>query len=166
MSLISFSSSSSTSSILFFIITITISFYSSNAAYTVVTFGEKPDGKTDSTLPFLRAWSVACSSTRAAIIYVSLGNFPIKAVVFGGPCKSRIVFRVDGTLLGPSNYWNLGSSVRLLGFQFIMGLLMQEELGFGLAAELERAALLVQEYLKILFICIVTLLLLPFIDVL
>lgn len=108
--MISFSSSSSTSSILFFIITITISFYSSNGAYNVVTFGANPDGKTDSTLPFLRAWSAACSSTRPAIIYVSRGNFLIRAVVFGGPCKRRIVFRIDGTLLAPLNYWNPGNS--------------------------------------------------------
>lgn len=104
------SSHSSSSSILFFIIIIATFFHSSSAAYNVVSFGAKPDGKTDSTLPFLRAWSAACSSTRPATIYVPRGNFLIRAVVFGGPCKSRIVFRIDGTLLAPSNYWNLGNS--------------------------------------------------------
>ncbi|TXG48755.1 hypothetical protein EZV62_024630 [Acer yangbiense] len=85
-------------------------FQSSNAAYNVVSFGAKPDGRTDSTQPFLRAWSSACKSVTMATIYVPRGSFVIRAVVFGGPCRSKVVFRIDGTLVAPSNYWNVGNS--------------------------------------------------------
>ncbi|KAK0592899.1 hypothetical protein LWI29_027445 [Acer saccharum] len=93
-----------------FIIIIFYFFQSSNAAYNVVSFGAKPDGRTDSTQPFLEAWSSACKSVTPAMIYVPRGSFVIRAVVFGGPCRSKVVFRIDGTLVAPSNYWNVGNS--------------------------------------------------------
>ncbi|KAJ0034856.1 hypothetical protein Pint_26351 [Pistacia integerrima] len=103
---------SSSSPIFFLTIMIIFLFQSSNATYNVnvMSYGAKPDGKTDSTQPFLKAWSSACKSTNPTTIYVPKGTFLIKAVVFGGPCKSRIVFKIDGTLVAPSNYWNLGNS--------------------------------------------------------
>ncbi|KAK3008211.1 hypothetical protein RJ639_015029, partial [Escallonia herrerae] len=44
---------------------------SPNAAYNVVSFGAKPDGQSDSTLPFLRAWMAACNSVAPAMLYRS-----------------------------------------------------------------------------------------------
>ncbi|KAK4834896.1 hypothetical protein QYF36_002053 [Acer negundo] len=99
-----------TSSPILFIIIIFYFFQLSNAAYNVVSFGAKPDGRTDSTQPFLWAWSSACKSVTPATIYVPRGSFVIRAVVFGGPCRSKVVFRIDGTLVAPSNYWNVGNS--------------------------------------------------------
>ncbi|OWM67849.1 polygalacturonase-like [Punica granatum] len=83
---------------------------STRADYNVLSYGAKPDGTTDSTKAFLKAWVAACSSTRAATIYVPKGRFLLKAVEFRGPCKSRIIVRVDGTLVAPSNYRELGNS--------------------------------------------------------
>lgn len=86
-------------------------FESSKAAYTnVVSFGAKPDGKFDSTMPFLMAWSSACKSNGPATIYVPQGNFLLKQVTFWGPCRNKIDFRIDGTLVAPSDYWSLGNS--------------------------------------------------------
>ncbi|KAB1218176.1 Polygalacturonase [Morella rubra] len=87
-------------------------FQSSNAAYyNVANFGARPDGKTDSTQPFLRAWWSACNSITPATIYVPRGTFLLKAIAFTGPCKSsRIVFQIAGTLIAPSDYWSLGNS--------------------------------------------------------
>ncbi|KAM4105627.1 hypothetical protein ACB094_04G005700 [Castanea mollissima] len=85
-------------------------FQSSNAAYNVVSFGARADGKTDSTLPFLRAWGSACNSVQSATIYVPRGTFLLKPVVFSGPCKSKIVFQIAGTLVAPSDYWSIGNS--------------------------------------------------------
>lgn len=80
------------------------------AAYNVVRFGARGDGRTDSTLSFLRAWKSACSSARPATVYVPRGTFLIKTVTFSGPCRSRIRFQIDGTLVAPHNYRALGNS--------------------------------------------------------
>ncbi|KAJ4723887.1 polygalacturonase-like [Melia azedarach] len=84
---------------------------SSNAAtYNVITFGAKPDGRTDSTKPFLRAWESACGSAKASTIYVPKGRYLIKAAEFRGPCRSRITVQIDGTIVAPTDYRALGNS--------------------------------------------------------
>ncbi|XP_062086926.1 polygalacturonase-like [Humulus lupulus] len=77
----------------------------------VVSFGARSDGKTDSSKAFTKAWSWACSARAATVtLYVPRGTFVLKSLVFSGPCRSRIVFQIDGTLVAPSNYWDMGSS--------------------------------------------------------
>lgn len=84
----------------------------SNAAYkvNVVQFGAKPDGQTDSTQPFLKAWAAICSSAQASTMYVPRGSFLVKAVVFRGPCKNKITVQIDGTIVAPGDYRGLGNS--------------------------------------------------------
>ncbi|CAL5414232.1 unnamed protein product [Camellia sinensis] len=78
--------------------------------YNVLNFGAKPDGKSDSTQAFRKAWGPACNSTQTATIYVPQGRFLLKNVVLRGLCKSRIEFRIDGTLVAPSDYRAIGDS--------------------------------------------------------
>ncbi|CAN4076963.1 unnamed protein product [Withania somnifera] len=88
-------------------------FLNSNAAsikYNVLSFGAKSDGKSDATQPFLKAWAAACSSVKAATIYVPRGNYLIKAATFRGPCKNKITVQIDGALMAPSDYRALGNS--------------------------------------------------------
>ncbi|KAJ6289562.1 hypothetical protein OIU76_025392 [Salix suchowensis] len=88
-------------------------FQLSNAAsttYNVMRFGAKPDGKTDATQPFLKAWSAACRSATPPTIYVPKGRYLLKAIVFRGPCKSKITFQIGGTLVAPADYRALGNS--------------------------------------------------------
>ncbi|KAJ6418958.1 hypothetical protein OIU84_029122 [Salix udensis] len=88
-------------------------FQLSNAAsttYNVMRFGAKPDGKTDATQPFLKAWSAACRSATPSTIYVPRGRYLLKAIVFRGPCKSKITFQIGGTLVAPTDYRALGNS--------------------------------------------------------
>ncbi|CAI9108292.1 OLC1v1007862C1 [Oldenlandia corymbosa var. corymbosa] len=80
------------------------------ATFNVMSYGAKPDGRGDSTQPFLKAWSWACSSVQPATMYVPRGRYMIKAAVFQGPCRSRINVQIDGTLVAPDNYWHLGNS--------------------------------------------------------
>ncbi|KAL0341389.1 UNVERIFIED_CONTAM: Polygalacturonase [Sesamum radiatum] len=82
-----------------------------NAAVTfnVITFGAKPDAKTDATQPFLRAWASACNSTLTSTIYVPKGRFSIRFAKFRGPCKSAINVQIDGTLIAPNDYRALGN---------------------------------------------------------
>ncbi|CAK7325010.1 unnamed protein product [Dovyalis caffra] len=82
----------------------------SSVVYNVVKLGAKPDGKTDSTKAFHKAWALACSSRWPAMVYVPRGMFLIKPAVFGGPCKNKILFSIDGTIVAPSNYWVFGNS--------------------------------------------------------
>ncbi|XP_038696790.1 polygalacturonase-like [Tripterygium wilfordii] len=75
------------------------------AQYNVVTYGARPDGKTDSTQAFIASWTKACGSKAPANIYVPKGRFFLRNVVFNGPCKnSAIVLQIDGTLVAPSDF--------------------------------------------------------------
>ncbi|KAF2298273.1 hypothetical protein GH714_021105 [Hevea brasiliensis] len=96
---------------------------SANAAqYNVLTFGAKPDGKTDSTKAFLAAWTRACESIKPATVYAPPGRFFLLNVVFQGPCKNNaILVRVDGTLVAPSDYRLTGNAGNWIFFQYVNG---------------------------------------------
>ncbi|KAL5781048.1 hypothetical protein ACOSP7_006077 [Xanthoceras sorbifolium] len=85
-------------------------FLPSTAVYNVIRFGAKPDGKTDSTQPFLQAWTSACKSPSPATVYIPRGRFLIKPIKFYGPCRSKIIFQIDGTIVAPPSYDSMGSS--------------------------------------------------------
>ncbi|EEF33278.1 Polygalacturonase precursor, putative [Ricinus communis] len=93
-----------------FLLFFSFSLQQSNADYNVIRFGAKPDGKTDSTEAFVRAWSSACRSTGPATVSVPRGGFLIKPIVFSGPCKNEILFRIDGKIVAPADYWSFGKS--------------------------------------------------------
>ncbi|KAL3642142.1 hypothetical protein CASFOL_012957 [Castilleja foliolosa] len=78
--------------------------------FNVITFGAKPDGQSDATQPFLRAWASACTANKASIIYVPKGRYVIRSVQFRGPCKKAVKVQIDGTLVAPDDYRALGNS--------------------------------------------------------
>ncbi|KAL0432856.1 UNVERIFIED_CONTAM: Polygalacturonase [Sesamum latifolium] len=80
------------------------------AAYNVVNFGARGDGRTDSTAAFLRAWKAACSSATPAAVSVPRGTYLVRSIWFTGPCRSRILFEISGTIVGPNNYNDIGKS--------------------------------------------------------
>ncbi|KAI4306358.1 hypothetical protein L6164_029642 [Bauhinia variegata] len=90
--------------------------------YNVVSFGAKPDGKTDSAKAFLNAWANACRSTAPAAIYVPPGRFLLGKVVFNGQCSNKAIsITIDGTLVAPSNYNAIGNAGNWLLFQHVDG---------------------------------------------
>ncbi|WCJ21831.1 Pectin lyase-like superfamily protein [Euphorbia peplus] len=93
-----------------FLIMLLSSLKASNAAFNVVSFGARSNGKTDSSVAFLKAWASACNSRTAATVYVPKGTFLVKPVRFSGPCKNKIMFRIDGKIVAPTNYWSFGTS--------------------------------------------------------
>nr|GFC35423.1 polygalacturonase [Tanacetum cinerariifolium] len=80
------------------------------SSYSVVRFGARADGRTDSSKAFQNTWRAACASTGSHTVYIPRGTYMTKPVVFSGPCRSRILFRIDGTLVAPPNYWDMGNS--------------------------------------------------------
>ncbi|XP_041989849.1 polygalacturonase-like [Salvia splendens] len=78
--------------------------------FNVITFGAKPDGKTDATQPFLKAWAAACTATTASRIYVPKGRYLLRSAEFRGPCKNKIRVQIDGTLVAPLDHRALGNS--------------------------------------------------------
>ncbi|KAL6616521.1 hypothetical protein ACP70R_038791 [Stipagrostis hirtigluma subsp. patula] len=76
------------------------------AMHNVLRYGARPDGVTDSTAAFLRAWADACRSPLPAAVYVPPGRFLVaRATTFSGPCASRAVaFAVAGTVVAPAGY--------------------------------------------------------------
>ncbi|KAF8691405.1 hypothetical protein HU200_040542 [Digitaria exilis] len=66
----------------------------------IVQLGAKGDGKSDATQAILKAWKNACDSTGTQKITIPAGNFLTGALELAGPCKSSIIIRLDGNLLG------------------------------------------------------------------
>ncbi|KAK4790624.1 hypothetical protein SAY86_017928 [Trapa natans] len=93
------------------------------AQYDVVSWGARADGKTDSSKSFLSAWASACSSSGASTVYVPKGSYCVKTAAFNGPCKSSsITFKINGTLLAPSDYGVIGNSANWIIFHHVTGL--------------------------------------------
>ncbi|CAM5999139.1 unnamed protein product, partial [Sphagnum balticum] len=67
--------------------------------FNVMAEGAKGDGKTDDTEAFHQAWTKACK-THSAVVYVPPGTkLFVKPRKFSGPCASKLVLKVDGTIL-------------------------------------------------------------------
>ncbi|XP_075486348.1 polygalacturonase-like [Primulina tabacum] len=81
-----------------------------SSTYNVVDFGAIPGGTTDSTRPFRMAWALACGDKSMSTMYVPQGLYLIKAVEFRGPCKNTTMVRIDGPLVAPNDYQDLGNS--------------------------------------------------------
>ncbi|KMZ57432.1 hypothetical protein ZOSMA_86G00690 [Zostera marina] len=93
------------------------------AEYNIMSFGAKSNGHTDSTKAFLKAWSYAYSSFNEATIYVPSEKFLVGHVHFNGPCKSRVLIKMKGTLLAPFDY--KGSGNKWIVFKNVDGLAIQ-----------------------------------------
>ncbi|KAK7821551.1 polygalacturonase [Quercus suber] len=91
-------------------------------AYNVVSLEAKADGKSDSTQAFVSAWTKACASVKPAIIYVPVGRFYLRQLVFSGPCNNNaIIMRIAGTLVAPADYRVLGNTGNWLLFEHVDG---------------------------------------------
>lgn len=73
-------------------------------AVSVLSHGAKGNGLVDDTEAFMEAWKLACSSKVGAILEIPAGNvYFLRQINFGGPCKSKVILMVMGTLVAPSD---------------------------------------------------------------
>ncbi|KAA0060589.1 polygalacturonase-like precursor [Cucumis melo var. makuwa] len=91
--------------------------------FNVVDFGAKPNNiKIDSSKAFESAWKQACSSSRAATIYVPKAKFYIYSATFKGPCKNNVItLQMDGTLVAPPNFHLTAQSKTWIIFRQVNG---------------------------------------------
>uniref|UniRef100_K4A1H6 Pectate lyase superfamily protein domain-containing protein n=1 Tax=Setaria italica TaxID=4555 RepID=K4A1H6_SETIT len=69
--------------------------------FDVGSFGAAGDGQTDDTGAFQNARSQACSSAQPAVLLVPAGkSYFVKETSLSGPCKSKVTFKLEGTLQG------------------------------------------------------------------
>ncbi|KAF8098695.1 hypothetical protein N665_0260s0005 [Sinapis alba] len=105
-----------------FIFFITISSCSAQS-YNVLSFGAKPDGRTDATKEFMSVWENACASSRPVTVVVPKGRFLLRSLNFdGSKCKPKpITFRMEGTLVAPADYRVIGNEDYWILFQHLDG---------------------------------------------
>uniref|UniRef100_A0ACD5XA32 Uncharacterized protein n=1 Tax=Avena sativa TaxID=4498 RepID=A0ACD5XA32_AVESA len=74
----------------------------SSVVFDIDNYGAHGDRKHHDTKALGRAWKAACSSPRPAVLLVPRGNtYRLKPVTLSGPCRSSVVFMVQGTLVAP-----------------------------------------------------------------
>uniref|UniRef100_A0A6N2K8K0 Polygalacturonase n=1 Tax=Salix viminalis TaxID=40686 RepID=A0A6N2K8K0_SALVM len=106
---------------LFFIIFFAFSALAKAERYSVLSYGAKPDGRTDSTKAFAAAWSRACASTKPATISVLEKVLFRSSEVSGSLQEHAILLRIDGTLVAPSDYKVIGHAKNWLIFENVNG---------------------------------------------
>ncbi|CAH2063481.1 unnamed protein product [Thlaspi arvense] len=104
--------------ILLFLLSISLS---SAKTYNILSYGAKPDGKTDSTKALTAVWTKACASVKPVTILVPKGRFLLRSIVFDGTeCKRKsVTVRIQGTLVAPSDYRVIGKERYWILFQHL-----------------------------------------------
>ena len=91
--------------------------------FNIVTFGAKPDEKTNASPMLQTTWAKARDSSEPATIYVPEGIFFIRSVRFNGLCKNNaITILINGTLVASSDIQVLANSSSWILFNHINGL--------------------------------------------
>lgn len=106
--------------------------YNVNSAtvFNVLSFGAIGNGVDDDTQAFKMAWDTVCQAEESGIILlVPHGySFMMQSTIFTGPCKSGIVFQIDGTIMppdGPDSWPKNISKRQWLVFYRINGMSLQ-----------------------------------------
>ncbi|KAH0448580.1 hypothetical protein IEQ34_022380 [Dendrobium chrysotoxum] len=97
--------------------------------FDVLTFGAVGNGITDDTEAFKNAWVSACQSINSCVILAPIGySFMIQSTIFTGPCESKVVFQIDGTVMppdGPDSWRQNNSRKQWLVFYRADGMSLQ-----------------------------------------
>ncbi|KAJ4725283.1 putative Pectin lyase-like superfamily protein [Melia azedarach] len=71
--------------------------------FDVTRYGANPHGKSDNTKAFYNVWKEACQSDGQNVILIPKGIFLLGPMIFKGPCKGPISFRIRGVLKAPTD---------------------------------------------------------------
>ncbi|KAH8507143.1 hypothetical protein H0E87_009597 [Populus deltoides] len=97
--------------------------------YNVLSFGAVGDGVTDDTQAFKMAWDTACLQNESTILLAPDDySFMIEPTIFTGPCKTSLVFQIDGTIMppdGPESWPSKMNKRQWLVFYRINGMSMR-----------------------------------------
>jgi polygalacturonase len=73
-----------------------------SVVFSIDNYGARGDAKHDVTPALAKAWNMACSSSRPAVLLVPKGkSYLLKTLTLAGPCKSTVDFAVKGTVVAP-----------------------------------------------------------------
>ncbi|XP_052205141.1 polygalacturonase At1g48100-like [Diospyros lotus] len=100
----------------------------STPVFNVLSFGAAGDGVADDTQAFKLAWDTACQAESATLLVPRSYSFMIQSSIFTGPCKSGLLFQIEGTVMppdGPESWPKNGSRRQWLVFYRVNGMSMQ-----------------------------------------
>ncbi|XWS53577.1 hypothetical protein CRYUN_Cryun10bG0013300 [Craigia yunnanensis] len=97
--------------------------------FNVLEYGAKADGKTDSSINFIRTFKAACNFHGNAMMVIPEGNFLIGPVIFSRPCfnPSLLIIQANGMVKAQSDisYYGGGADgTDWITFQGIDGLIL------------------------------------------
>ncbi|XP_027102502.1 polygalacturonase At1g48100 [Coffea arabica] len=98
------------------------------AIFNVLSYGAVGDGVADDTQAFKMAWDDACHTDSGILLVPSRYSFMIQSTIFTGPCKSGLVFQIEGTIMppdGPDSWPKNYSKRQWLVFYRVSGMTMQ-----------------------------------------
>ncbi|KAG0485110.1 hypothetical protein HPP92_009189 [Vanilla planifolia] len=91
------------------------------AAYSVVDFGAKADGQSDSAAALLATWAKACGSKKPATMVVPKGTFFVSRALLQGPCNNNnLRVFVQGTIIADAGYSSAATD--WITFKYVQGL--------------------------------------------
>ncbi|XP_069150470.1 exopolygalacturonase-like [Solanum lycopersicum] len=98
--------------VIFLIIIKVSQVHGNGSVFNVQDFGASPNGKTDSSQAFLKAWGQACQNNGGGTVLIPIGTFLLNTLTFNGPCKGPMFFNINGLLKAPlgkvkDDYWIL-----------------------------------------------------------
>ncbi|KAK4491338.1 hypothetical protein RD792_002074 [Penstemon davidsonii] len=99
-----------------------------SSVFSVLSYGAVGDGVTDDTKAFKMAWDASCQADSATILVPKHYTFMIQSTIFTGPCKNRILFQIQGSLMppdGPHSWPKVYNKRQWLVFYRINGMSMQ-----------------------------------------
>ncbi|KAJ6891836.1 hypothetical protein NC651_025128 [Populus alba x Populus x berolinensis] len=88
-----------------------INISSAKTSYNVLTYGARPNGKTDSTQAFLDAWTAACGSTAPTMIYIPKGSIGSLAKTMDEPGVQNVTVK-STVFTGTTNGFRIKSWAR------------------------------------------------------